>query len=168
MTYTDWQEPTQQLRAITGPPTKELLSLTNSLEFSHKHEPHGVLSALVEDWLRPVLHQQQSAPATEKQLNYLKTLTRSDANPNMTRPIASAWINHHLALRTIHALNQLKLKSGDKVQVKKESVNPETGEIVDIGGMFTISSIGANGLVYFRGGNGNCAWPDKIHKADDS
>lgn len=162
VTYADWREPVRRLRATTGPATEELLRVAVALGCPHEAEPHGVLCAIVEDWLRPVLYGESSPLATERQLAYLASLGDTNVEPGMHRPVASAWIDHYLALGSAQALECLELVSGDQVHLKNDYIDPGTGEITDLGGTFTVSSIGSNGLVYFRGGNGKCAWPTKL------
>jgi len=84
----------------------------------------------------------------------------------MTRAEASAWIDHHLRLRTIAALERLRLRAGDVVVKKVEHVDPGTGEFHEyVSPILVISSIGSHGLVYFKGGNGQCGWPSSLSHA---
>lgn len=168
VTYADWREPVRRLRAATGPATKELLRVAAALGCSHDDEHHRVLCTIVEDWLRPLLHSESSPLATERQLAYLANLGHTNIERGMHRSVASAWIDHYLALGSVQALQRLKLVSGDEVHLENGFVDPGTGEFADIGGIFTVSSIGANGLVYFRGGNGKCAWPTKLRTIRES
>jgi hypothetical protein len=50
--------------------------------------------------------------------------------------------------------------------VKKTThVDPVTGELHEyVSPPMVISSIGSNGLVYFRGGNGQCGWPSSLSR----
>lgn len=164
VTYTDWQEPARHLRSATGPATEELLHLAETLGCTHANEPRGVLVAIVEDHLAPVLHGAAPQPATEKQLAYLDGLGHDRMSSGTSRSVASAWIDHYLSIRTVQALEQLELMSGDEVQVVHEFVDAETGEVTRSDWTATVSSIGGNGLVYFRGGNGRCAWPSKLRR----
>ena len=80
----------------------------------------------------------------------------------MHRTVASAWIDHYLSLQTAQALEALQPRTGDEVHHRHDYIDPATGEEVDLGGTVTVSSIGSNGLVYFRGGNGQCGWPTNL------
>jgi len=162
VTYPDWREPVRRLHAVAGPATDELLRVADALGCHHDREPHGVLSAIVMDWLHPVIHGEHSLLATEKQLAYLELLGHLHPETDMRRSVASAWIDHHLSIRTAQALERLQLASGDRVYVRHDYVSLRTGELTDQGATATVSSIGANGLVYFKGGNGRCAWPTRL------
>lgn len=164
MTYSDWREPARRLGQITGTATEELQRVASVLGCLHDGEPHGVLCAIVEDRLRPTLYGRISPMATEKQLAYLFHLGHSHIDPGMSRTVASAWINHYLAVESAQALVRLGLTSGDRVYVENDYVDPITGEVIGMRDEFTVSSIGANGLVYFRGGNGKCAWPAALSR----
>lgn len=121
-----------------------------------------MLTAVIECWLRPTLYGDTAQAATEKQLRFLSELGHTEVSPTMLRPVASAWIDHYLSLRTADALESLQLKAGDQVHYAVEYVDHVSGEVADIGGVVTVSSIGSNGLVYFRGGNGACGWPTRL------
>lgn len=164
VTHPDWREPVRRLRAATGPATSDQLRVAAAVGCPHHDEPRAVLTAVVEDWLRPLLHGQEPLPATERQLAFLRSLGHSHADTGMHRSVASAWIDHYLAKRTASALETLELKAGDLVHHEHLYADPETGEITDLGGLVTVSSIGSNGLVYFRGGNGRCGWPVNLRR----
>ncbi|MBU8743635.1 hypothetical protein [Micrococcus luteus] len=162
MTYADWREPVRRLRDATGPASEDLLAVAEKLGCAHANEPHGVLAAIVEDWLSPVLRGAQPLLVTEKQLAFLEVLGHVGGLPGMSRAVASAWIDHYLSLATADALERLQLSAGDTVRVIQNDADPEAGELADLGRVVTVSSIGGDGLVYFRGGNGQCAWPTRL------
>lgn len=140
----------RRIRAVTGLFTVELRHIAAAVACSHEDEsPAGSLCAIVEDWLRLVLHGESSPLVAESRLAYLASLGHTNIERHMHRPIASAWIHHHLALCSAQALQRLKLVSGNEVHLENGFVDPGTGEVSDIGGPITVSSIGANGLVYF-------------------
>lgn len=136
--------------------------LADAVACPHTNEPRAVLTAVIECWLRPTLHGDVPKAATDKQLRFLAELGHRDLSPTMLRPVASAWIDYYLSLRTAEALETLQLKAGDQVHYVVEHMDPMTGEIADVGHTVTVSSIGSNGLVYFRGGNGACGWPTRL------
>ena len=98
MTYADWREPVRRLRDATGPASEELFAVAEKLGCAHANEPHGVLAAIVEDWLSPVLRGAQPLLVTEKQLAFLEVLGHVGGLPSMSRAVASAWIDHYLSL----------------------------------------------------------------------
>ena len=88
---------------------------------------------------------------------------RSDASPMLA---ATAWagVGQHLA----DSVRKLKLRSGDKVARTEAWVDSSTGEIQTFTDDNVVSSIGASGLVYFKGGNGKCAWPSALARVTDA
>lgn len=93
-------------------------------------------------------------------MRFLLALEPSFTLRDETRTEISAWIDHHLARGTAHVLEQLKLRNGDTVAVRWSYATDEPTRAWEA----QVSSIGANGLVYFKGGNGQCAWPRSITK----
>ena len=76
--------------------------------------------------------------------------------------VASAKIADRLVERNEELLAKLQLKSGDQV-IKHETVEWE-GRIEDLSQEYIVSSIGRDGRIYFKGGNGQGAWPDQVTK----
>lgn len=162
MTYPDWLEPARLLREVTGPATKEQLRVAEALGVQYSGQPRAVFSAVIEAWLQPTLWLKRPLPATDRQVDFLEQLGHHDDSGSLLRPVASAWIDHYLSLRTATDLEALKPRRGDRLHYENLAAHPETGEVIDLGGEVTVSSIGARGLVYFRGGNGRCGWPGKV------
>jgi hypothetical protein len=125
-------------------------------------EPRAVFSAIVEAWLEPILWSREPMPATERQWAFLKELGHVPGSADLARSVASAWIKHYLSLRAAERLEVLALQAGDQVYCERLFTDPQTGEITEAGDVVTVSSIGATGLVYLRGGNGKCAWPGSV------
>lgn len=150
---------------MTGAATKEQLRVADAVGCPHAQEPIGVLTALIEAWLRPSLYGNVSLLATPRQLEFLESLDHEQPQGDMARTVASAWISHHLSVRTANALESLQLKAGDRVSHEREFVDPDSGEVSHHDEVFMVSSIGTNGLVYFRGGNGKCGWPSSLRRA---
>ncbi|MEV4900668.1 hypothetical protein AB0K08_04925 [Citricoccus sp. NPDC055426] len=166
MAFPGWREPTRLLEESAGPPTDEQLGLALKVGYRFTDESRVVLAAAIEAWLRPTIWQEQLYPATERQQAVLRELGHTGEVAELSRPVASAWIEHHLAARTAVALRKLRLRSGDIVDHEQRHVDPATGEVHVWSEAQTVSSIGRNGLVYFRGGNGRCGWPSKIRRSD--
>ena len=167
MTHPDWREPVRRLRAATRTATSEQLRIAAAVGCPFDNEPSGVLTAIIECWLRPVLYTEDPLPATDRQLEYSDKLGHAQVGREMHRSVASAWIDHYLSLRTADALESLRLKAGDRVHRQHEYADPSTGEVTSLDRSFTVSSIGSNGLVYFRGGNGQCGWPSNLRRIEE-
>lgn len=162
MAFDDWREPVQRLEVATGPASDEQMRLASLLGVPHDGEPFAVTAALLEDSLRPAIRREIPPSATPRQLEFLAELGHPESAPSMTRGVASAWIEHYLARRTATRLRELRLRAGETVTCAKRYVDEETGEMYEDRREATVSSIGANGLVYFKGGNGRCGWPSDI------
>lgn len=164
VTFPDWREPTRHLEEVTGPPTAEQLKLAAKIGLRHVDEPRAVFAAAIEAWLRPTIWQKAPDPATERQLAFLDKLGHTQVMAGLSRSVASAWIEHYLAIRTTRALKDLHLKAGDVVDHEHTHVDPTSGATHAWMQRQTVSSIGQNGLVYFRGGNGQCGWPSQLFR----
>jgi hypothetical protein len=79
-----------------------------------------------------------------------------------SKRVASAKIGDALLARNQTAIMSLNLKPGDRV-VRTEHLELE-GEVHSISQEFIVSSIQPNGRVYFKGGNGQGAWPTQLTK----
>ncbi|MEU3847508.1 hypothetical protein AB0E44_11035 [Micrococcus terreus] len=168
MAFPDWREPTRLLEESVGPPTDEQLGLALKVGYRFTGESRVVLASAIEAWLRPTIWQEQPYPATERQQEFLRELGHTGEVEELSRPVASAWIEHHLAARSAVALRKLRLRSGDTVDHEQRYVDPTTEEVHVWSEAQTVSSIGRNGLIYFRGGNGRCGWPSEIRRGDAS
>lgn len=118
---------------------------------------------MLEEHLQPLIWGKVSEPATDLQRAFLIELGSCEADDaGLTKRIASAWIGHYLAVRNIESLRQLVLVQGDAVIKRTLWRNPENARMHETLDYAVVSSIGGNGLVYFRGGNGKCGWPSSI------
>ena len=154
----------RQIEAATGPASDEQLRLASFLGVPHETEPFAVTARLLEDFLRPLIWQEVPPGATPRQLAFLAELGHPESGAPMTKAVASAWIEHHLARRTAARLRDLRLRAGETVMHVSKWVDEGTGEIHEDRREVTVSSIGATGLVYFKGGNGQCGWPTNISR----
>ena len=100
-------------------------------------------------------------PSTERQRDYAESLgvaVRTD-----TQRVASAKIADALFERNSEALAALDLVPGDRVvrTVRFE----HDGETHVKEQEFVVSSIHTNGRIYFKGGQGQGAWPTQVRRA---
>ena len=95
-------------------------------------------------------------------MRFLADLAPSFELRDESRSEISAWIDHYLRLATIGAHERLELRRGDAVLVHQSyrAIGLSTGRT----DMATVSSIDANGRVYFRGLNGGSGWPTAIER----
>jgi hypothetical protein len=155
------------LEITTGPATdrqRELAGLIGLTVLGT--EPRDVVGVMLEEHLRPLIWGLEPARATDRQRDFLTELGASEADDaGLFKRTASAWIAHYLALRTIDCLRGLALVRGDAVIKRSTWRDPENGRLHESLDYEVVASIGSNGLVYFRGGNGKCGWPSSLERA---
>jgi hypothetical protein len=165
--YPDWVEPVRLLTAWVGSATAEQVGLAEKLGLPVAgNAPRGVMVALLEDRLRPALHGMEPDAATERQRAFLRELGgEHHADPGLTKTVASAWIDYHLTLRTIGALQSLRPVCGNVV-VRHHQVAFPDGSTESYDAEHVVSSVQDDGLIFFKGGNGQCAWPSNLTSLD--
>ena len=97
---------------------------------------------------------------TAKQIRYAKALGIDISND--TFRVGSGKIDDVLLQHNLEALERLQLKPGDEVvRTRTVEINGETHTWEEI---FVVSSIKPDGLVYFKGGGGKCAFASQLRK----
>jgi len=91
-------------------------------------------------------------PATEKQVVFAADLGLNVSQDNMK--VASARIQEALDQRNATLIRDMQITPGTRVKWRKWNQ------------VKTISSISANGRLWFKGGNGSGAFPHEIELAD--
>ncbi|WP_153001289.1 hypothetical protein [Microbacterium testaceum] len=128
--------------------------------------PFDVVAARLEAFLRPRIHGSAAGPLppTSAQLRFLADLDPSFELRDEAGAEVCAWIDHHLRLTTVSAYEKLRLRRDDAVLVHHSY--RVIGLDTERPGKATVSSIGADGRVYFRGINGGSAWPTAIESIE--
>lgn len=167
VTFPAWREPVRLLEQSTGPATTQQRDLAKTVGLTLMGtEPWGVAAVLLEEHLQPLIWGREWESATDRQRTFLAKLGSQVANDaGLTKRTASAWIEYHLALRSIESLKRLALARDDPVIKRTRWRHPETKRLCETLDYAIVSSIGANGMVYFRGGNGKCGWPSSLARA---
>ncbi len=167
MTFPTWHEPVRLLEESTRPATNQQRELASTVGLALAGtEPRGVAAVLLEEHLQPLIWGRESERATDRQRAFLVELGSHVADDaGLTKRTASAWIEHHLALRSIDCLRRLALVRDDAVIKRTRWRHPESGRLCETLDYAVVSSIGADGMVYFRGGNGKCGWPSSLTRA---
>ena len=167
MTFPTWHEPVRLLEESTGPATDQQCELASTVGLALVGtEPLGVAAVLLEEHLQPLIWGGESERATDRQRAFLVELgSRVADDAGLTKRTASAWIQHHLALRSIDCLRRLALVRDDAVIKRTRWRYPETKRLCETLDYAIVSSVGADGIVYFRGGNGRWGWPSSLTRA---
>ena len=169
MTFTDWREPLRLLEEQSRPATSDQWSLADKVGLRLGEDvPRAVASVLLEDFLRPMVWGEAPDPATDKQRAFLVQLGAIDvaADADLSKAAGSAWIDHCLSLQNQQSLRDLRLARGDQVLKRWTSRDPASGIATEFLDHCVVSSIGTNGLVYFKGGNGKCGWPSSLQPTE--
>jgi hypothetical protein len=113
------------------------------------HKSFDIAAAQILDAIRPAITKNlKDNSVTQKQIDFAKSLGLDVTNDS--RAVASARISDALNENNQKLINEWGLTPGKHVRWKKWK-----REMV-------ISSIAQNGLLWFKGGNGYCAFPSEI------
>ncbi len=101
---------------------------------------------------------------TEKQIEFGKELG-VDLSKNSFR-VAFARIKDALTEKNLRVIEELQLIPSDQVILTRRfNFNAISKKFEQ---KFIVSSIRKDGLVYFKGGNGRCAWAGKLRKIESN
>ena len=147
-----WQEADVALAAEAGPATADQLALAATVGVSiDPATPRVVADAMLRVALQPVMAIEITRAPVERFEERLDSLRR-DSDPPMkpeNGEEAIAWIQYMYLIRRREALISRQLCEGDIVKTPN-------GELAEV------SSISIDGRIYFKGGSGQCAWPDLV------
>ncbi|MBM7556309.1 hypothetical protein [Halanaerobacter jeridensis] len=144
-------------------PTPFQKNIAIKLEVDISNDTRNVASARIYDAVEPAIDpNMEFNESTEKQIEFGEELGL-DLKNNSLR-VASAKIEDKLKENNKQAIEELNLKPGDKV--KKKSKVEIDGEEKKYITKHVVSSIGKNYRVYFKGGNGQGAWPTQLEKVN--
>lgn len=164
--YPDWLEPLRILSRSVEPATAEQLAFAAKTGVNlAADESRDVAAVLIEDHLRPTIWGDAPEPATGRQRAFLLELGDNHADDvGLTKSVASARIGHRITLRTITELIRLQPSKNDAV-ICRSVLSDYDGVPHEFLRYALVSSVGAGGLVYFKGGNGQCSPPYKLTRA---
>ncbi len=163
MTVSAWKELRPILATGVSRATREQLDVAEYLGVSlAKRTPSLVAAAKLRAAMAGVLRSDETRPPSFGQTEWLETLAGrlgSKAPIPSSDGEASAWIDYLQIRCRMQSHRELNLSAGDLV------MDLRTGELEDV------ASLGEDGRVYFRGGRGRRAWPDRLevaYRATDS
>jgi len=146
---------------IPSPPSKDQHRLAALLTVEISEDSHDVAAAKLLDAVAISLGFEPAEPATDRQRAFVESLGASVEG--ITKRIASARIGELLLAKNLKAIEDLNLKPGDQV-VRIQSFELQ-GETKILEQEFVVSSVQPNGRVFFKGGNGQGAWPTQLRKS---
>lgn len=141
--------------------TEEQLRVGSALGLDLAGDSESTAAARILDAVSVAIGERSGPqPATQKQIDFAQSLGL-DASEDALR-VASARIDEESCRRNLEALERLNLAPGDRV-VKRTAVviNGERHEYTQ---EYIVSSIRHNTRVFFKGGNGQGAWPTQLKK----
>ncbi|MBB3857939.1 hypothetical protein FHY29_003389 [Xanthomonas arboricola] len=141
-------------------PSEEQIQLAASLGVDVALDTFDVAAARLLDRVAAAIGHEPPEPSSDRQRAFASSLGQ-DVSTDSKR-VASAKIGEALFAKNQDAIVALNLKPGDRV-IRLTRFEHD-GELRFFEQEFVISSIQPNGRVFFKGGNGQGAWPTQLHK----
>ena len=143
-------------------PNQHQLQLATLLGIDITSNTEQVAAARLEDHVALAIHPgQEPRFATDRQIAFGQSLGLDLRNDSLR--VASAKIEEELYAMNQAAVIDLDLRPGDRV-IKRQRVEID-GRIHNLDREYVVSSVDDNFRVWFKGGNGQGAWPTELDKA---
>lgn len=144
-------------------PSPKQQELANLLGISISEDTPDIAAARLIDQIAEAIGYEPREDSTSKQREFAASLGQ-DVGADSKR-VASAKIGEALFCKNQDAIAALSLHPGDRVI--RVSQFEHNGELQFFEREFIVSSIQASGRVFFKGGNGQGAWPTQLKKPKD-
>lgn len=141
-------------------PSQDQITLAGLLGLDIKTDTFDVAAARLLDAVATAIGHEPPEQSSERQRAFAVSLGHNVTAD--TKRIASAKIGEALFAKNQDAIASLHLKPGDCV-VRVEHFEFDR-EMRTVEQEFVVSSIQPNGRVFFKGGNGQGAWPTQLKK----
>lgn len=141
-------------------PSLDQLHLANALGIDVSADTFDVAAARLLDGVASAIGYEPATPSSERQRAFAESLGY-DVTLDSKR-VASAKIGEALLANNQGAIKSLNLQAGDRVI--RVTQFEHAGELQSFEQEFVISSIQPNGRVFFKGGNGQSAWPTQLRR----
>lgn len=146
------------------PVTLQQYQLAASLGVSVSEDTFNVAAAKLLDTVSEALGFEPACPSSTRQRAFAHSLGVDVAKDS--KRVASAKTGDYLLELNQKAIVDLNLQPGDRVtRVQRFECEGEEREFEQ---EFIVSSIQPNGRVFFKGGNGQGAWPTQLRKAESA
>jgi hypothetical protein len=143
------------------PPTVHQIEIAAKLGIDISGDSQAVAAARIREQVELAIRpEKEYRSATSAQINFGKKLCLDLKDDSIW--VASAKLQDELDRLNRLKLEELQLKAGDPV-IKTETVEVD-GTVHTWETEYIVSSIGKNGRVYFKGGNGRSARPSQLRK----
>lgn len=148
-------------KIMTSPnPSQNQIALAGLLSLNIATDTFDVAAARLLDAVAAAIGHEPPEQSSDRQRAFAASLGHDVAADS--KRVASAKIGEALFAKNQDAIATLSLKPGDRV-VRVERFEFD-GEMRTLEQEFVISSIQPNGRVFFKGGNGQGAWPTQLKK----
>lgn len=141
-------------------PSTEQISLAAAVGVDVSADTFDIAAARLQDAVASAIGWEAPEPASDRQKTFASSLGKDVAGDS--KRVASAKIGEALFDNNQAAIASLALKAGDRV-IRAERFE-FGGEVQTLEQEFVVSSIQPNGRVFFKGGNGQGAWPTQLRK----
>lgn len=141
-------------------PSQDQLRLANVIGVDISTDTFDVAAARLLDYVATAIGYEPADTSSERQRSFSESLGLDVTGDS--RRIASARIGEALLAKNRTAIESLNLQPGDRVI--RVTQFEHAGELRTFEQEFIVSSIQPNGRVFFKGGNGQGAWPTQLHK----
>lgn len=122
-----------------------------------------VAAARIMDIVGPAIgYKAKYSEPTPKQVEFARALGIDISGESFR--VSSAKIQDKLEEMNLNALEEMQLAPGDRVRMQQ--VINYKGQQHVFEQEYIVSSIRHDGLVYFKGANGRCAWATKLEKVN--
>ena len=140
--------------------SQDQIALAGLLGLDIKADTFDVAAARLMDAVATAIGHEPPEQSSERQRAFAASLGHNVTAD--TKRVASAKIGEALFTKNQDAIASLHLKPGDRV-IRVEHFEYD-GEMRTVEQKFVVSSIQPNGRVFFKGGNGQGAWPTQLKK----
>jgi hypothetical protein len=144
-------------------PSREQQDIAERLGLTIRGEPFEVVAAMIRDAVADAVGAETPCPSTAKQRRFAAEIGVDVQNA--TKRVASARIDEALKRKNAEALGRLRLKPGDAVVQMVRFEYEGTWHVSER--QAVVSSLGKDGRVYFKGGNGRSAWPTQLKRVEN-
>lgn len=141
-------------------PSQDQLHLAHVLGIDISADTFDVAAARLLDRVAAAIGYEPADSSSERQRAFAESLGQDVAGDS--KRVASAKIGEALLSKNRSAIESLDLRPGDRVI--RVTQFEHAGELRSFEQEFIVSSIQPNGRVFFKGGNGQGAWPTQLRK----
>ena len=141
-------------------PSQDQIELARALGVDIASDTFDTAAARLFDRVAAAVGYEPAEPSSERQRAFAESLGQDVSRES--KRVASARIGEALLANNLAAIQSLNLATGDRVI--RVTQFEHGGEIRSYEQEFIVSSIQPNGRVFFKGGNGQGAWPTQLKK----